>query len=163
MPPNQPLPRDLKIDLHKPKLIHQPRRAIPRLLIQTQIVALEEHRATRRGDRNIVVDGVLDRMIEAGRVDIARLGGYALAEGLDEAQELLAVEGERGAAACGGVRGVRHLRELLPREVVAVHGEGGGDRRRGGVVREVEGVDSVRHHARELGLAGAGDAADGYH
>lgn len=161
MPPDQSLPRRLKIHLHKPKLIHQPGGPIPRLLIQTQIIPLEENRSTRRRDEDVIFDGILDGMVETGRADIARVGGHPLAQPLDELEELLAVEGERGASAGGRVLGVGHLGELRAGEVVAIHWEGCGDERCRWVLCGVQLVDPLGYYARKSCLARAWDPADG--
>lgn len=156
MPAHKPAPRDLKLHLDEPLLVHQRRRLPPRAPVQTEVVPLEQHHPHRRRDRDVVLHGVFDRVVERRRVQRRALRRQRLPQLLDQLQEGLAVEGEGGAAArVRGVR-VRHRGQLRPREVVAVHGDEGGDAAVGGAAAGggggVEGVDAGGYDGGEGGF-----------
>ena len=100
-------------------------------------------------------------MIEARRKQALCFRRNFFAKGLDEREEFLPVKGEGCPAASESVGRVGHGRELRASEVVAVHGDVGGDLGQLGVVAEVTLVDQVGHGEGEFGFAGAWDAADG--
>ncbi|KUI74081.1 hypothetical protein VM1G_11949 [Cytospora mali] len=148
VPHDEPPPRHGKVHIDKPHLVHQPGSRRPRLLVQSDIVPLEHDNPVAREDRDIILLGVLDSVVERRRQDGPRrvgpglraLGrrrgrgrgrgrdgeGEGLPQGLDELQEGRPVKGELGAAPGVRRRRVRHGRELGPRQVVAVHGDEGG-------------------------------------
>lgn len=71
MPSDQPPSRGPKLHIDEPPLVHQRRGAAPRFVVQAHVVALEDDDAVRRQDRDVVRFRVLDRVVEARRVDRA--------------------------------------------------------------------------------------------
>lgn len=120
-------------------------RRSPRLLVQGNVVAFKDDDTLRGEDGDVVFLGVLDGVVERRGEDGVRgvnisssIGGWSrrrrrwwygqgLFEGLYKFEEGCAVESEFGAAAGVGGGWVGHGGELGAGEVVAVHGDEGGD------------------------------------
>lgn len=135
---------DVAGDVDEPELVQQGGGVVPGRSVEPEVVALEQDDAMGGRDGDVVGDGVLDGVVEAGRVDGGRLRRERFAQSSHEAYEGVGVEGEGGAASGVRVHGVRHGRQLRPGQMVPVHGHEGGDGsgRHGGEVLRLERIDS---------------------
>lgn len=140
------------------------RRRSPWLLVQRNIVAFKDNDALRGEDGDVVFLGILYGVVErrgedgvrgvssssSSSRDGWRWHGQGLFEGLYEFEKGCAVKSEFGATAGVGRGWVGHGGELGAGEVVAVHGDEGGD---GGrvlwVLEFVPGVEGLGDDLRE--------------